>query len=177
MPQRKKKICAARPRWPILHGVGLALATSGRINVVVVVVVVVGVVVVMGRSGLRLPPGALAGACRTSALRAVPHCLVGLVGRPWRRGLVDGALRVVVTVGGGGCRMYVPPAVLSDLSPTFLGCPALLGSSTVSSLASTSESSSREATSLPLASDAASLMPVRWVTFVVRARLAAEAVA
>lgn len=117
--EEKENLCSAsalaRSSW-----VGLALATSGRIDVVVVVVV--GVVVMMGRSGLRLPPGALAGACRTSALRAVPRCLVGLVGRPWRRGLVDGAVRVAVTVGGGGRRTYAPPAVLSDL----LGLPGPL---------------------------------------------------
>ena len=58
---------------------------------------------------------ALVGDRHASAPRAVPRCLVGLVGRPWLRDLVSGVVGVVVTVVGGGRRAYAPCAVLVSL--------------------------------------------------------------
>jgi hypothetical protein len=112
---------------------------------------------------------ALAGDRCTYAPRAVPRCLVGLVGRPWLRGLVGRVVGVVITL-----HTHQPSAAL--------GFAPLLALSSALSSALSLEASSGGATSSSLASsvidvDAASSTPVHRAAIVARVRLAAEATA
>ena len=112
---------------------------------------------------------ALAGNRCAYVPRAVPRCLVGLVGRPWLRGLVGRVVGVVIAR-----RTHQPSAAL--------GFAPLLALSSASSSASSLEASSRGATSSSLALsvidvDAASSTPVHRAAIVACVRLAAEATA
>ena len=110
--------------------------------------------------------------------RAVPRCLVGLVGRPWLRALLAESSELS-SLSWGVVAVRTRLAPYLSAFPAALGFAPLSASSSASSLAPLSESSSRGgATSSSLASsiinaNAASSTPVRQAAFVARGHTSA----